>query len=758
MPADATRWPADVRGVLARICRDVRIGGPLSFRLATEPPEMALSEVTSYPNEALDDPLVHALTDRLYARYYCRRSAPDEREKRASDMLETLGQANASRDGWDPGWDVVSRDAHGNVVVRSGGRTRLAGADAWRNDDDGPERLALQRRRDDATLQADYYYAYGETLGDRYEELVDARVYLNVAPEAAPGWTRRATTLLNAYGVPFTFKALRYAAAYRRVDTCIVYVPRRYVAFVAALFVDEAHTAGGLRSATPTFTRRLAPGIALADNPPGGISFGLFRMRLAAEAIVAAWHGGVSGPRERMRAIGVQFRAAGLDPRRPWLNPGNADFELPARVRSARAVAPLAVAPPAVAPPAGARADGAPESWIDVAHRIAARLVRDALWSGDECTWLGWSVIPGSETRKPAVCTAGGDLYAGTAGIALFLAHMARATGDARCRATALGALRHSARRSMHGYWPVGAYSGLAGLMHAALGVGESLGDGESRRLAARFFRRLTDARPMDLEVDVIEGRAGAIRALLQAGEAQQVDAGRALDCGVRYGRDLLRLATRHGERSSWATVLGRGAHHLLGYSHGAAGIACALADLHAATGEAAFRDGARRALNHEYAGFDDARKNWPDLRSAGAERSYMSAWCSGAPGTALALARLAAGGHVDARYLDAAVETTRASVAAPAPGERPSCCLCHGIAGNLEILLEIHRRANRPDLLAAVQAGAEAMTLRHHATGVWPCGIVDGGESPGLMLGLAGIGMFYLRLHDPTIASPLAL
>ncbi|HYP18471.1 MAG TPA: lanthionine synthetase LanC family protein, partial [Chloroflexia bacterium] len=31
-----------------------------------------------------------------------------------------------------------------------------------------------------------------------------------------------------------------------------------------------------------------------------------------------------------------------------------------------------------------------------------------------------------------------------------------------------------------------------------------------------------------------------------------------------------------------------------------------------------------------------------------------------------------------------------------------------------------------------------------------WPCGVMGGGENPSLMLGLAGIGYFYLRLYDP--------
>lgn len=30
-----------------------------------------------------------------------------------------------------------------------------------------------------------------------------------------------------------------------------------------------------------------------------------------------------------------------------------------------------------------------------------------------------------------------------------------------------------------------------------------------------------------------------------------------------------------------------------------------------------------------------------------------------------------------------------------------------------------------------------------------WPCGLSQAGETPGLMLGLAGTGHFYLRLYD---------
>jgi lantibiotic modifying enzyme len=52
----------------------------------------------------------------------------------------------------------------------------------------------------------------------------------------------------------------------------------------------------------------------------------------------------------------------------------------------------------------------------------------------------------------------------------------------------------------------------------------------------------------------------------------------------------------------------------------------------------------------------------------------------------------------------------------------------------------------------AVAQVGMERYAPQVGAT--WPG--ATGGETPGLMLGLAGAGYFYLRLNDPAIPSIL--
>jgi class II lanthipeptide synthase len=85
---------------------------------------------------------------------------------------------------------------------------------------------------------------------------------------------------------------------------------------------------------------------------------------------------------------------------------------------------------------------------------------------------------------------------------------------------------------------------------------------------------------------------------------------------------------------------------------------------------------------------------------------------------------------------------------------------LCHGLTGNTEVLL------HGCQVLGKDRADASGLAYKVAGDGIdryatpgrsWPCG-TGGSETPSLMLGLAGIGYFYLRLHDQTTPSILIL
>jgi lantibiotic modifying enzyme len=122
--------------------------------------------------------------------------------------------------------------------------------------------------------------------------------------------------------------------------------------------------------------------------------------------------------------------------------------------------------------------------------------------------------------------------------------------------------------------------------------------------------------------------------------------------------------------------------------------------------------------------------------------------WCQGAPG--VALSRLRAAALLRSKALredaDAALAITRRHVAELGSLAPDDFSLCHGAAGAADVLLYGDRDSDLARRIGDV--GIE----RHHLTSTsFPCG-VSYGETPGLLIGLAGIGLFYLRLADPNI------
>src|SRR5262249_30334029 len=92
-------------------------------------------------------------------------------------------------------------------------------------------------------------------------------------------------------------------------------------------------------------------------------------------------------------------------------------------------------------------------------------------------------------------------------------------------------------------------------------------------------------------------------------------------------------------------------------------------------------------------------------------------------------------------------------------PGGTASFSLCHGRAGNAELLLQAARAFSDEGYKACAdhvgRLGAE--TYERHGF-AWPGGPGGGGAARGLMLACAGIGHFFLRLHDPAAPPPVLI
>jgi lantibiotic biosynthesis protein len=391
--------------------------------------------------------------------------------------------------------------------------------------------------------------------------------------------------------------------------------------------------------------------------------------------------------------------------------------------------------------------DGA--AFLEAAAVLARRITDAAVWAEGRCNWVGALGREGAlSSGHAAVAALGPDLYEGTSGVALFLAEAAVRLDEPGLRATALGAIRLALEQGGRA-GADGLYSGRPGIAYAAGRVARLLSAEDVAASAEALIPAGRDGAERPWAADVMRGRAGTVVALVALGRPT---------AAAVLGDELIARAERRRAGCSWGDPRQPSMHHLCGYAHGASGVGHALAELYGATGEARFRAAAGRAFAYERSWLDPRSGTWPDLRGVtrrvGRQAPVPAAhsWCNGSGGIVLARvrARELLGGTAlrrDANLALAACERHAAGLLGRSPDD---FSLCHGAAGAADVLLG----AGRAEL--AAQVGLLGLD-RHGRPGApgFPCG-VPVGETPALMVGLAGVGLFYLRLADRSVESPL--
>lgn len=391
---------------------------------------------------------------------------------------------------------------------------------------------------------------------------------------------------------------------------------------------------------------------------------------------------------------------------------------------------------------------------LALARGIGDRLQELAIRDDDgQAAWIG--LADDFELfLAPAVLRS--ELYDGLGGIAVFLAHLAAASGEPRYDELAEAAWSSAESWIEMGDQTLdfpGAFTGRGGLVLAMLHLGELWQRPDLLDRAEELALGMPELLGSETDAEIVYGAAGGIGALLALHRHRPAAA--ALDAARRLGEFLVDSAVPGEAGCGW---MGRqGDRPLSGFSHGAAGIAWALLGLAEASGHGRYRETAEAAIAYERTLFSEAHGNWRDLRSGSADTDYGYAWCNGAPGIGLArldrLAFLERGG----RRPDVREEIHRALDTTWAQGFGDNQSLCHGDLGNLELLVEAGRRLPDPGWSRRAERMAAVVVERMEADGP-RCGLPGGLENPGLMTGLAGIGYALLRLADPERVPSLLL
>ena len=383
---------------------------------------------------------------------------------------------------------------------------------------------------------------------------------------------------------------------------------------------------------------------------------------------------------------------------------------------------------------------------VEAASNIAQMLLDLAIRDPQgQIEWLGMDL--GADGESFSFGPVGLSLYGGSIGIACLLEQL-KAFGRAPADVEAIQAVilkpLHDLVGQGHGdglrrWWrdqPLG-LSGCGGILLALLEIGET-------DLAAQL---LEGAQPRFLEADqqwdVIGGCAGLIGPLLQ------LESPAAIELAVLAGDRLLQAQADNG---SWRQSNRQPG--LLGFSHGTAGYAAALARLHQATGEERFLRGARQAVIHERGHFHADAGNWPDFRGqqqSGKGPSYMVSWCHGAPGIALGRACLWGTALWDEQCAEELTIALKTTATLKPQGMDHLCC------GSLGLMVLLRNLAQGPwpvekcvQQLALDQAKQLQEQALDRCKGTVPqlrCfGIQEGNlVLPGFLNGLSGMAMALL-------------
>ncbi len=417
------------------------------------------------------------------------------------------------------------------------------------------------------------------------------------------------------------------------------------------------------------------------------------------------------------------------------------------------------------------------ERFLQGAVNIGRRICADAIWRQGTCTWL--AVTPDRSGYSYTYQPCDSSLYRGAAGIALFLGELHRAAPDERFARSARAAVHSAGSVMLSGdaHLP-GFHTGTCGVAFVAWRLADITGSPELLEMARRLLDRAKRQVAQDWFLDVIAGAAGAIPALLLLRHTSGFED--AYDLAIAMGDRLLAQADRFPWGWSWCLpdACRRG---LTGYAHGASGVAVALYELAAVTGDAKYHYGGTQAIAYERHYFDPVTSTWADFRVGElsellhaskeselrervrtgeridwAAKPVMRAWCHGATG--IGLARLRAwelfGDPRDLHEGRLAVEVVRPTVR---PGEMPNYSLCHGVAGNCDMLL-LAAEVLCEDALRAEVLGVLSSDLDRYDDGraSFPSGATSQAPDPTLMLGDAGVGLTMLRAAGVAVTSPL--
>lgn len=345
------------------------------------------------------------------------------------------------------------------------------------------------------------------------------------------------------------------------------------------------------------------------------------------------------------------------------------------------------------------------------------------------------------------------DINIGSAGIIIALAALVEELGTFEHRATLERASLYLSQTQPLARNPLpGLYVGESGVALALLRAGQAL---DKSRLVDEAIRIGSQVALIPhTSPDLFNGTAGRLRTHIWLYEATQHPL--QLQAAIEAGEYLLASATRPTPDEMYWDIPdgfeGLSGKAFLGYAHGAAGIGDALLDFYRATHQTRFLDAALATARWLYRQAvpslaNDAGLSWPTATGSTPASPF---WCHGSTGIARFFLNLA--NTAPSVFPEALPTAEKASLTVAHAARWAGPTVCHGLAGNMELLLDMYVSTHNETYLREAHNLArilEALSTERDGDLVWPSDAA-GVITPDYMVGYSGVAVILLRLSDP--------
>jgi hypothetical protein len=259
------------------------------------------------------------------------------------DFILKLYESNVGEGYFDSGWRVLRQEDNGRIAVKKNGLTLHVEPYLHLQPAELPatvgEVVSIRLPRN---LIQDRLYVAISNLGkvnshNPADNSTRVRIYFNFSPEGAIAFMKGITEQLNKIEIPFIFKVIPFILNYESYNSGILYFERKnYQTVRQVIQAIYQRNREYFQMEIPLFTKFLAPGIGLAEEPDCKFSsqesFGMNRCQIVTLGLLEAWQKGDVSPEVRMASILKSFAMFGVNLQRPYLNHHSEDIYIPLNI------------------------------------------------------------------------------------------------------------------------------------------------------------------------------------------------------------------------------------------------------------------------------------------------------------------------------------------------------------------------------------------------------------------------------------------